>query len=47
MYSLQELAASHKMSGGITVDVILWYCLPGFFIEMVVSANENVNTKSQ
>lgn len=41
------LLGTESLSGDITIDVILWYGLIGFFIEMAIFAKENENTKSQ
>lgn len=41
------LLGMESLSGDITVDVILWYRLTGFFIEMAISAKKNENTKRQ
>lgn len=41
------LLGTTYLSADITVDVILCYCLTGFFMEMAKSAEENENTNSQ
>lgn len=41
------LLGTESLSGDVTIDVILWYYLTGFFIEMAISAEENANVRSQ